>query len=140
MSAPPSIRQITREALGIAPEWVDALLKPLNIVLGQLVDLLGHNVTVTENLAQQWLDVTVTEGSDVAPIAINLRGRTAKGVDVQRVATLSAGSTPGTAPTGSVGIDWAPTTVDGKPGISISQVFGLASGARYTLTLLVKAE
>lgn len=140
MSAPPSIRQITREALGDAPEWVDALLKPLNTVLGQLGDLLGHNVTVSENLAQAWVDVTVTGDAEVAPIAVNLRGRPARGVDVQRVAALGTGSTPGTAPESSVGIIWAPTTVDGKPGISISQVFGLASGARYTLTLLVKAE
>lgn len=140
MSAPPSIRQVTREALGDAPDWVDSLLKPLNLFLGQVADLFTNNLTVKDNLAAAWVDVQVTGGQEVPPFAFVLRGRVPKGVTVQRVSALGTGSTPGTPPTSSVGIVWAPTTVDGKPGVAISQVNGLFAGARYTLTLLVQAE
>jgi len=141
MSAPPSIRQITREALGAAaPDWADELLKPLNTVLGQMQDLFTNNLTPRENLAQQWVEVTVTGGAAVPAFGVNLKGRTAKGVSVERVTALGSGSTPGTAPTAAVTLIWAPTSVEGKPGVAISSVFGLVAAARYTLTLLVKAE
>jgi hypothetical protein len=142
MARPPSIRQISRELLvGSLPEWLDGLLKPLNTFMGQVQDALSRNLTVTENLAMAWLDVTVTEG--VAPNSQAVSGlgtRTVKGISVERVQVLDGGA----APTAAVAVLWAPTTVlkgsAGVPGVQITEVVGLASGTRATLTLLLKAE
>lgn len=141
MSAPPSIRQITREAVSGAPDWVDKLLTPLNTALTQIQDLFTHNITIGENLAAAWVDITFTAGQTIPPLAVDLRGRPPRGVTVQRTAALGTGSTPGTPPGSSVGVEWAPTTVGGKPGIQITTVHGgLTNGERYTLTLLVQAD
>ena len=140
MSAPPSVRQISREALKDAPGWVDGLLQPINTFLRQVVDLFSGNLTVSENLAQAWVTVPVTEGVTVNPFPAALKSRPAKGITVERVATVSSGGTPGTPPTGAVTVIWEPTTVDGKPYVRITNITGLSTGARYNLTLLVKAE
>lgn len=139
MATPPSVRQITREALGgDAPAWVDKLLQPLNLFLRQVGDALANNLD-GQNLAEAYMDLQVTEGVGVSPFIAPLRGRVPKAVLVVRTSALGTGGTPGTPPAGPVYVDWAPTTVDAKPGIAVSQVFGLASGARYTITLLLKA-
>lgn len=140
MSAPPSVRQIAREALKDAPGWVDGLLQPLNTFMRQVVDLFTGNLTVSENLAQAWVSVPVTEGVAVAPFPAGLNARTPKGVTLERVSAVSSGGTPGTPPTGAVTFLWEPTTVDGKPFVRVTSITGLAAGARYTLLFLVKAE
>src|SRR5689334_10495624 len=67
MSTPPTVRQITREAIGDVPGWFDRVLQPLNQFLQQAVDALAGNLTVGQNLAQQWLTLTVTEGVASSP-------------------------------------------------------------------------
>lgn len=141
MAQPPSIRQVSRELLGDVPAWVGKLLSPLNAFLSQVQDGLSANLTVKENLAQEWLLVTVTEGEAPSPQAVKKLGtRQAYGLSVERVQVLDGG----TAPTGAVGVEWTPATVlvegVGVPGVKITAVRGLASGTRATLTLLVKAE
>lgn len=139
MAPPPSIRQISRESLGAGvPAWVDTLLQPLNLFLRQVSDALSNNLD-GQNLAEAYVDLPVTEGQAVKPFQAQLRGRVPKAVLVARTVPASSGGTPGTPPTGAVAVEWAPTTVEGKPGVSISMVSGLATGARYTLTLLLKA-
>lgn len=138
MAMPPSVRQITREALGDAPAWMDKLLQPLNLFLRQVGDALANNLD-GQNLAESYLDLQVTEGQSVASFVAPLRGRVPKAVLVVKATALGSGGTPGTPPSGPVYVDWASTTVDAKPGVAIAQVFGLAPGARYTLTLLLKA-
>lgn len=138
MATPPSIRQITRESLGDVPAWVDRILGPLNQFLRQVGDALANNLD-GQNLAEAYMDLQVTEGQSVGAFVAPLRGRVPKAVVVVKTTALGLGGTPGTPPTGPVYVDWAPTTVEGKPGISVNQVFGLATGARYTLTLLLKA-
>jgi hypothetical protein len=140
MSAPPSVRQIAREALKDAPGWLDGLLQPLNTFLRQAVDLLSGNLTVSENLAQAWLEVTVSDGVATPPVIPALKGRVPKGVTVEKVATLGTGGTPGVAPSGPVTVLWEPTTLNGRPAIRITNVTGMATGGRYNITLLVKAE
>lgn len=140
MAAPPSLRQISREALGDVPAYVDRLLEPLNRVLGELADALSGNITV-ENLAAARVDVTVSEGSTPPAILLpKLRGRAPWGVTVERVQVLSGGA----APTAAVGVLWAPTSIQqgqvAQPGLQITAVYGLATGTRATLTLLVKGE
>lgn len=142
MARPPSIRQISRELLGAnVEEWVDRMLNPLNTFMGQVQDALTANLTVTENLAMTWLEVTVTEGDVPLPQAVpGLKARTAKGLTVERVQVLDGGAVP----TAAVWVDWAPTTVlkgtTGVPGVQFIGVYGLATGTRATLILLVKAE
>lgn len=141
MSPPPRIRQITREMLGAdVPAWLDTLLTPLNKVLTQVGDLFSNNLTVSENLAMRWVEVQVVEGSTPAPTAVELAGRVPKGVSVERVAVQATGSTAGTPPTGPVTVEWLPVTVAGKPGIQLTRVWGLATGSKATLALLVKAD
>lgn len=139
MSPPPSVRAIPRDTLGDVPSWMDRLLSPLNKFLEQTTDALSGNLD-TRNTAEAFMDLQVTDGVSVQPFVANLRGRPVRGVVVQKVAALGSGGTPGVAPTGPVYVDWAPTTVEGKPGVQIAQVFGLSPGAKYTLTLLLKAE
>lgn len=135
MAAPPSIRQITKEALGDAPAWADRLLQPLNAFLQQVTDALSQGLTPGQNFAQAWSTVTVTEGQASSPQALpGLKGKPPKGVSVEAV-SLESGSI-----TGAVGIQWTVTAVEGRPGLQVRAVYGLSSGARATLTLLVKAE
>lgn len=138
MATPPSIRGISRETLGDVPAWMDKLLQPLNLFLRQVSDALSNNLD-GQNLAESYMDLQVTEAVAVTPFIAPLRGRVPKAVLVVKASPLGTGGTPGTPPSGPVYVDWAPTTVDGKPGVSVSQVFGLATGAKYTLTLLLKA-
>src|SRR5690349_5112640 len=135
MSTPPTVRQITRESIGDVPGWFDRVLQPLNQFLQQAVDALAGNLTVGQNLAQQWLTLTVTEGVAIQPQALpRLKGRPPFGVSVERTQVLSGSLSC------AVGVAWSPATVEGKPGLSISSVSGLNSGAVVTITLLVKAE
>ena len=138
MAPPPSTRQITRDTLGDVPAWMDRLLVPLNQFLRQVSDALTNNLD-SQNLAEAFMELQVTEAVAVTPFVAPLRGRVPKAVLVVKTSPLGTGGTPGTPPDGPVYVDWAPTTVEGKPGISISQVFGLATGAKYTITLLLKA-
>jgi hypothetical protein len=138
MATPPTIRQITREAIGDVPDWFDRVLQPLNQFLQQVGDAVAGGLTVGQNLCQQWLTLTITEGVEIQPQALpKLRGRAPFGVTVERVQVVS-GSVGGEG--GAVGILWTAATVDGKPGLSITSVSGLGMGAVITLTLLVKAE
>lgn len=135
MATPPSIRQISREALGDAPEWVDRLLQPLNTFLQQATDALSQQLTPSQNFAQCWLSLTVTQGQvPPAQQLPALRGKPPKGVSVEGVALIS----------GSIScapfVDWTVTAVDGRPALQVRNVYGLSSGAQATLTLLVKAE
>lgn len=140
MAPPPSVRQISRDSLGgDVPAWMERVLKPLNDFMRQVSDSLTGNLT-SANLAQAWVEVPVTEGQSVGAFVAPLRGRVVKGLSVEKLGALGTGATPGAPPTGPVFVDWAPTTIEGKPGVQINQVFGLAAGAKYTLTLLLKAE
>jgi len=140
MSPPPSVRQISRDTLGEVPGWMDRFLGPFNRAFGQIADLFSGNITEGENCASQWLTLPVAEGTAPGVVAIDLRGRIAKGVFPARVEVLGTGSTPGSSPTGPVAVEWTPTTKEGKPAINVTRVWGLASGSRAALTLLVKAE
>lgn len=137
MATPPSIRQITREALGDVPGWVDRLLQPLNLFLQQVVDGLSQQLTPSQNFAQCWLTLSVTEGVTPPPQALPaLRGKPPKGVSVEGVANVSGEG----GLTGAPFVDWTVVAVEGKPGLQVRSVYGLAAGAQATLTLLVKAE
>ena len=135
MATPPSIRQITREALGDAPAWVDKLLQPLNAFLQQTVDALSQGLTPSQNFAQCWVTVKLTDGVMPPPQALPaLKGKVPKGVSVE-AATFTFGT-----PEGVPLVDWGVTAVDGKPGLLIRRVTGIQENAQVTLTLLVKAE
>jgi hypothetical protein len=135
MATPPTVRQLTREAIGEVPEWFDRVLQPLNQFLQQVGDGLTGGLTPEKNFAQQWLPLTVTEGVAIQPQALpRLKGRPPFGVSVERVQVVSGSLT------GPVFVEWSPASVEGKPGLAISTVHGLDTGAVVTLTLLVKAE
>jgi hypothetical protein len=96
---------------------------------------LASNLTVKENLAQCWLSLTVVQGTTpgIQPLPL-LRGRPAYGLSVERVELVL-----GTL-TGPVWLHWEPTFLNGKPALKVLNVYGLATGAKASLTLLVKAE
>lgn len=96
---------------------------------------LTSNLTVKENLAQCWLPLTVVEGTlpPIQPLTA-LRGRAAYGLSVERVQVVSGSLT------GPVWVHWEPAFLNGKPALKTLAVYGLASGTKATLTLLVKAE
>lgn len=139
MAPPLSVRQISRDTLGDVPGWVDRFLRPLNQFMTQVADAMNNNLT-SQNIAEAWIDLTVVEGVAPQPFVAPLRGRAVRGLAVTKVSALGTGGTPGAAPTGPVFPLWESTTVNGQPGVRISQVFGLASGGTYILTLLLKAE
>lgn len=135
MATPPTIRQITREALGEAPGWVDRLLQPLNTFLQQVVDAMSQNLTPGQNMAQAWVSLSFTEGTTPPPQQLlGLKGRPPKGVSVEGISLASGTIT--CAPF----VDWTVTAVDGKPGLQVRTVYGVSAGAQGILTLLVKAE
>lgn len=141
MAPPPSIRQLTRESLGDAvPGWFDIILGPLNVFFRQVVEAFTNGLTVSQNLAMAWVDVTVSEGEAVPPLlAPGLKGKAPRGVTVEGHTILS-----GTI-TAAPSITWARASVNDArgvsvPGVQISSVYGLGSGARVTLTLLIKAD
>lgn len=139
MSPPPSVRQISRDTLGEVPQWVDRLLPQLNRFMTQVVDLFSSNLD-SQNLAAAFVDIQVTEGTAPQPFVAPLNGRKVRGVHVAKVAAIGTGGTPGAAPTASVFVLWDVATVDGKPGVAISNVFGLATGGKYLLTLKLEAQ
>lgn len=140
MATPPTIRGLTREALGSIPEWFDRVLQPLNQFLQQSGDALEGNLTPGRNLAQQWLQVTAvginsTSAEPIQPQALpRLKGKAPFGVSVERVQVVEG------AINWFPSVDWEPATVEGKPGLKIKTVYGLDPGAVATLTILVKAE
>jgi hypothetical protein len=106
------------------PRWVEDVSQALS-----------SGLTVAENLSQCWVSLAVVEGQAVGiqPLPL-LRGRVPFGLSVERV-QLSTGSL-----TGPVWVHWEPATVRNAPALKVLTVYGLATGARATLTLLVKAE
>lgn len=102
----------------------------------EVAGMLNASLTVKENLAQCWLNLTVTAGTapGIQPLP-GLRGRAAYGVSVERVQVLS-----GDGVTGTVWVHWEPVLLNGRQCLKVLNVYGLASGTRATLTLLVKAE
>lgn len=107
---------------------------------GQWIDyvsgLFVSNLTVSENLAQCWLPVTVVVGQEYPLQALpKLNGRVPYGVSVERVQVIS-----GTGVTGATWVHWEPTSLNSKPALRLLGVYGLAAGTKATLTLLVKAE
>ena len=139
MAPPPSERQISRETLGEVPGWVDRLLVPLNRFMTQMADAMSANLD-SRNVAEAFVDMVVTEGVALPPFVAPLRGRKVRSVQVAKVSALGTGGTPGAAPTGPVFALWDNATVDNQPGVSISTVLGLATGARYTITFHLRAE
>lgn len=119
--AKPLERSPSQERWGL---WIEEASRALNA-----------NLTVSENLAQCWLVLTVVEGQ---PFAIQpltaLRGRAAFGLSVERVQVISGGLVE------PVWVNWEPALLDGKPALKILSVFGLQPGSKVKLTLLVKAE
>lgn len=96
---------------------------------------LASSLTVKENLAQCWLSLTVVHGTlpAIQPIP-GLHARPAYGLSVERVVLVSGSLT------GPVWLHWEPTFLNGKPAMKTLAVYGLATGAKANLTLLVKAE
>lgn len=143
MAQPPSVRSISKEILSGEPR--EALARLGGVVsqfMGQVADALARNLTVSQNLAQAWLYVDVTEGTLPPVQAVpGLKNRVPFGVTVEQVHVLNGGA----APTSTVSVHWEGATIsrtDGgrEQGISILAVYGLASGTQARLKLLVKAE
>ena len=150
MARTPSIRRILREHLGPkVPEWIDGVLRPLNTFMEQVADAMASNLSVSENLAQCWVDVDATgiNSRSAEPIPVvalpALRGRVPYGVSVERMQLREAAADP--AFDWYASVHWEPATVtdrngEGLPGLRILAVYGLNAGTRATLTLLVKAR
>lgn len=124
--------------------WVLSMAKPLDrnptqerwpLWIEEAARALQSNLTVSENLAQCWVEVEVTEGAAIRDIPLPLlRGRPAHGVTVEK-ATVATGSL-----SGAPGVEWEQVLVKGAHGLRITQAHGLAPGTTATLRLLVKAE
>lgn len=96
---------------------------------------LSSNLTVSENLAQCWVEVEVRHGADIRDIPLpRLLGRTPYGVSVER-AEVTVGSL-----SGAPGVEWENVLVKGAPGLRIKRAHGLTAGTTVRLRLLVKAE
>jgi hypothetical protein len=141
MAVAPGIRAILRKALPGAPDWVDGLLSPLNTFIQRVTDALSGNLTPSENLAMCWLDLTVEGGAssqESVPIGVQalplLSGKTPYGITVERCVVQS-----GT-------LDWFPSLhwetvrLNGTPALKVLNVYGLNTGAKVVLTLLIKAK
>lgn len=150
MALVPSIRKIVREAIGSnVPEWVDALLLPLNQFLKQVTDALSGNLSI-ENFSQEWMDITVIDGVSTGQLIFNKLGsKEVFGITVERVELLP--TSPGVPVSygdsiGVVGVQfWEPRQVPGKNGglvaaVVINKIVGLPSGSRATIRLLAKAR
>jgi len=135
MAHPPSLRKIAKELLEGAPGWVDALLLPLNTFMGQVQEALSGQLTVKENLAQCWVTFTANSGDTIPPLALpTLKGRAPFGVTVERVRVLEGSLVA------MPGVEWEPTTLNGKPAVRLLVIHSFPANTRATFTLLVKAE
>lgn len=137
MAPPPSLRKIAKDAISGAPGWIDGLLQPLSIFMGQIQDALTNQLTVKENLAQCWVVFTANSGDTVQPFALpNLKGRAPFGVSVEGFVPLVGGDSVTSVPS----VVWDTIPVNGRPGLRIRTIHNFPSGVRATFTLLVKAE
>jgi hypothetical protein len=64
MAALPPIRNITKEDLRGAPEWINFLLSPLNQFMNAVYNALDRNLTLGENLAANTVKVSFKTTSD----------------------------------------------------------------------------
>ena len=131
MAKPPSVKAIAKEDAQDVP---DGLLLPLNTFMGQTAGALAGELTPKENFAQEWKTLRVRAGTSPGSFVTQLR-RPVYGVSVERCTVKT-----GDRPTGAVWADWEATTLDGKPGVKVHAVLGLAAGSVCDVVLLLKAE
>ena len=124
----PPNRQIQLQSIPGAPNWLSALLTPLNKILGALYDIADNRTTVGQQIPWQYQDITVTitDGKWVQQQFKQTATGKVRGVFV-------VGISGPTTPTSAVAVNkWS---VSGNQ-ITIDNLVGLGNGT-YTITLLV---
>jgi len=132
MAKIPRLRELPQSIAGKAME---PLILKLNEYIRDVNGALDSHITVTENLAQCWVDVRVTEGTMPNPISLSaLRGRSPHGVTVEHVEVVSGNLVE------PVWVTWEEVRNKGASLLKLTSVFGLNTGTVINLRLLVKAE
>lgn len=135
MAPLPRVREILQAVVGTAPSSVKAIVTDLNTFMRDVVRALDSGLTVSENLAQCWVDVRYAEGSTPPLVPLpSLKAREPHGVTVEAIEVLSG------ALSGPVWVDWEKAGARGGSALRLRAVYGLGAGATVNLRLLVKAE
>lgn len=136
MASPPSIQRFYADDYKEAPSWFkQRFLNTLNLFVFPTYNALNKNLTISENLNQGYVTISVTgsvtptnnTASFLNPIAGNPTG-----VDVVNVQIT--GTPTQEYPSAAVQVFWS---FDGTS-IQIGAVTGLANGIAYSLTLRVE--
>lgn len=135
MARLPQVRNISKATLGELASPLERFLREINQFVGDVVEALSSNLTVTENLAQCWVDLTIVYGRPIPVLALPaLKGRLPYGVSVEG-AVVTEGSL-----FGAPGLEWEAATLNGAPALRVVQAHGLNVGTTVRFRLLVKAQ
>lgn len=136
MASPPSIQRFYSDDYKEAPTWFKTtFLSTLNLFVFPTYNALNKNLTITDNLNQDYQTITLTGSSTptnntssfLNPIQGNPTGLTVVNVQI-------TGTPTQVFPTTTVQAFW---TFDGTS-ISIGSITGLSDGVSYSITLRVE--
>lgn len=136
MASPPSIQRFYSDDYKEAPSWFKSnFLNTLNLFVFPTYNALNKNLSVADNLNQNYETITVTAGAaatDNTASFLNPIEGTPTGLTVVNVQVLGVATT--TYPTAVIQAFW---TFDGTS-IQIGSIVGLTNGTQYQITLRVE--
>lgn len=136
MAKLPTIKQVTREDLRDAPDWIEKLLTPLNQFMGSVYQALNGDLSIGANVrgSVRELRVTTSATYDTGdfPEVEFASGLNVKATSCQ-VAQISVFTDPEAVITGGVFAHWAERS--GR--IVIKYIAGLENSTKYTVRFLV---
>jgi hypothetical protein len=138
MAKLPSQKRVNKEDVKDAPQWIDAIIIPLNTFMESIYSAVNQNLTFQENIRSQIRTVSFTTSATYTSGAwtnINfssgLRGIKTQGILVLQILNTSVDNF--TPLKQAVTCDW----YDNSGTITIYYVTGLANSTTYTMRVLV---
>ena len=136
MASPPSIQRFYSDDYKEAPTWFKTtFLNTLNLFVFPTYNALNKNLTVDDNLNQDYATISLTGNStpsDNTASFLNPFQGTPEGVTVVNVAIT--GTPTQEYPSSAIQVFW---TYDGTS-INIGSITGLSNGVAYSITLRVE--
>ena len=129
----PTQKKIIREDVKGAPEWIDAVITPINSFMESVYNALNRNITFNENIAAFEKEIiyrtpTTYPVMDNVTFVNELRTR-ARGVMLMQVVDRATYEPP----VGPVYVPW----IEDNKGIVIKPIQGLVADKTYQVRLLV---
>lgn len=130
MARVPPIKRLVREDFKDQKDWIDKLIQPINQFFESVTTGLSKGLTLSDNVDAQIQTVNFTEG-DAPSFRVTTKGRP-RGVVVTGIYNFT---TPADPVTGAVFPIWEYNATDNS--IKLTKIYGLKTGEKYSLTLLI---